>query len=131
MARKVKPDPVKEVLQGSSLALTREEYMGLELHEARVHMQIALREKYELQLNLMSVEYQRKRDELRRKQVEAVASMEAAKREYTATVARIQNRLGINLGGYTVRDDGTLMLITDTGGQEPGDSHMDGGTQGV
>lgn len=100
-------------VKDAELRLNKMEMMELELHENRARMQVEIREKFVLREHLQQVEYLAQRDAIRNKQKEAAASLEMAKRAYNDTVERINRRLGVSLGDWAIKDDGTLRYIKD------------------
>lgn len=89
--------------------MTGEEMALLELHTARIEMNVAVRDKLAVQEQLLMIEYQAKRDQFRKQQTENTASIERIRGEYNALRERIQGRLGVSLDEYLVQDSGRLV----------------------
>jgi hypothetical protein len=92
-----------------ALYMTGEEMALLELHTARIEMNVAVRDKLAVQEQLLMIEYQQKRDQFRKQQTENTASIERIRGEYNALRERIQGRLGVSLDEYLVQDSGRLV----------------------
>lgn len=103
------PEPISE------LAMTREEILELDLNESRVNMQATVLQNLKMREEILNTKYVKERDELRGKQLSTVTSMEQLKGEYNATRERIQQRLGVSLENYTVRQDGVLIEVDGEG----------------
>jgi hypothetical protein len=95
--------------EADALYMTGEEIALLELHTARIEMNVAVRDKLAVQEQLLMIEYQAKRDQFRKQQTENTASIERIRGEYNALRERIQGRLGVSLDEYLVQDSGRLV----------------------
>lgn len=95
--------------EADALYMTGEEMALLELHTARIEMNVAVRDKLAVQEQLLMIEYQAKRDQFRKQQTENTASIERIRGEYNALRERIQGRLGVSLDEYLVQDSGRLV----------------------
>lgn len=95
------------------IQLTELELKSLDLHEARAQAQMNIKDKFILEERLLSIDYQNKRDEIRRKQAEAIASMEEAKKDYNDTIKAIEARLNIVLKDYAIDVNGGLVYMKD------------------
>jgi hypothetical protein len=91
------------------LYMTELEMMGLELHTARIEVNAAVRDKLAAQEQLLMIEYQSKRDTIRKQRVEAEVSIERIKSDYNGLRERIQQRLGVQLEEYLVQETGRLV----------------------
>lgn len=94
-----------------NMYLTKDEIRDLELHEARVQMQAALLEKFQLREQLLLIQQREQLAQIRGKQKDCVSSMERARSDYNQALAAIEERLDIKMSEYAVQEDGSLRHI--------------------
>ena len=97
------------------LVISEVELRTLDMYEAQVKMNEAVRDKFVLQERVLGIEYLNAKNELRGKQAGAEASRIEAQDGYNATRQAIQVRLGIDLNDYVVSDSGELRYIKEDG----------------
>ena len=112
MNKKKEVDIVEEYEAGA-LRLSELDLVKLEFSQLQNQLQGEVIDKLQLQMTLLDIEYTRKRDGLKNKIKDCQSSQTEAKREYNNQIKLIEDRLGIKMNEYIVRDDG-MLIISDT-----------------
>lgn len=99
-------DPCRE----EPLCLTQKEYSDLQVLEAQMRMQDALVDKFTFQIQLTKIEYDTRIRDMDTRARACRDSKQKLAREYNEKLQGIEQRLGIQMKDYTVREDGSLIM---------------------
>ena len=110
-------DPLINPLIDDEMALKLEqlEMAKLDLHSTRVQLQVQIKEKLSLAVQLLGIKYQEERNVLKAKMMGCENSRIEAKDDYNAIIRDVENRFKINMSEYIVADSGVLTHEKDVG----------------
>jgi hypothetical protein len=108
-------DGPEEDPSAGDLTLTEKELMQLELEDARMNLAQAHIDKFTYQETLKKIEMGRELDVIRMHKGNCKGDLKAARERNNELIKAAEERLGIKLADYTVREDGSLNYVADDG----------------
>ena len=99
----------------NAMRLEEIEIAKLDLHSTRMQLQIQIKEKLNLGVQLLGIKYQEERSMIKVKMMGCENSRIEARDDYNMIIKQIEERFGIKMSEYIVSDDGTLTHEKDIG----------------